>query len=208
MNSDKSVKIFDMNKKFMGKGYVLSQSSDVIMVKGAELPVLKAGKEIIIEIYNDFSGISQYLCRVNIASVNQLNALIIGKNPDFERRNSLKVRVDLSFYIENIYRSDENVTEDFPNMKINLLNLSMGGMLISSNYRLFTNDVIEFYFHYENSLLILLKAKVVRIDKTNDDGANQLSAVNYGCKFLQIPDFYEDLITKYLYMRQLQIYRD
>ena len=92
MNSDKSVKIFDMNKKFMGKGYVLSQSSDVIMVKGAELPVLKAGKEIIIEIYNDFSGISQYLCRVNIAAVNQLNALIIGKNPDFERRNSLKVR--------------------------------------------------------------------------------------------------------------------
>ena len=205
---DKSVKIFDMNKKPIGNGCLLSLSSEVIMVKGAELPVLRAGKEIIIEIYNDFSGISQYLCRVNIASVNQLNARIIRKKPDFERRNSLKIRVDLSFCIESIYRNDENVTDDFPNMKINLLNLSMGGMLISSNYELLINDVIDFYFHYENSISILLKAKIVRTDKIYDDNTKQLFIVNYGCKFLQIPDFYEDIITKYLYMRQLQIYKD
>lgn len=208
MNTDKSLKIFDMNKKLMGKGHLLSIGPEVIMVKGAELPVIGAGKEIIIEIYNEFSGISQYLCRVNVASVNQLNALIIGKKPDFERRTSLKVQVDLSFYIESIYRNNENVTKDFPNMKINLLNLSIGGMLISSNYELFLNDVIDFYFHYGNSVSILLKAKIVRTDKIYDDDTKQLSIVNYGCRFEQIPDFYEDIITKYLYMRQLQIYKD
>lgn len=208
MFSDKSVKIFDMNKNLIGKGYLLSLSPEVIMVKGTNLPVLNSSKEIIIEIYNELKGISQYLCHVNIATVNQLNALITRKKPAFERRSSLKVRADLSFYVESICRNDENVTKDFPNMKINLLNLSIGGMLISSNYELFINDVISFYFHYKNSLSILLKAQVIRIDKIYDNSTKQLSIVNYGCMFEQMPDFYEDMITKYLYIRQLQIYKD
>jgi|LAHS01.1.fsa_nt_gb hypothetical protein len=208
MISDKLVKIFDLNNNLIGRGYLLNLSSETIMVKGTKLPVLSSGTEIIIEIYNEFSGISQYFCHVNIASVNQLNALVVRKKIDFERRNFLKVRTDLSFYVESIYRSGENVTKDFSNMKINILNLSIGGMLISSNYELFVNDVLSFDFHYENSPLILLKAMVIRIDTIYDNNTKQLSIRNYGCIFEQMPSLYEDMITKYLYIRQLQLFKN
>lgn len=208
MISEKLVKIFDMNKNLIGKGYLLSLSSEIIMVKGTNLPILSAGNEIIIEIYNEISGISQFFCQVKVASVNQLNALIKRINPSFERRNSLKVRTDLSFYIESLHRNDENITKDYPNMRINLLNLSIGGMLISSNYELFINDVITFSFHYDKSLVILLRAKIIRIDKTYDSNTKQISIKNYGCKFKRMPSYYENIITKYLYIRQLQLYKD
>ena len=208
MISDKLVKIFDLNKNLIGKGSLLNLSSKIMMVKGTNLPVLSSGTEIVIEIYDEFSGISQYFCHVSIATVNQLNAFIIRKKTNFERRNFLKVRTDLSFYVENIYRNGEDVTKDFSNMKINLLNLSIGGMLISSNYELFINDVLYFDFHYENSPIIMLKAMVIRIDAIYDNNTKQSSIRNYGCIFEQMPSFYEDMITKYLYIRQLQLFKN
>lgn len=207
MISDILVKIFDLNINLIGKGYLLSHSSEIIMVKGTNLPILVSGKEIIIEIYNELTGISQYFCKVNVASDNQLNALIRRTMPSFERRNSLKVRTDLSFYLESLHRNGENIIKNYPNMRINILNLSIGGMLISSNYELLVKDVIIFSFHYEKSLVISLKAKIIRIDRIYDS-TKQTPVKNYGCKFKQMPSYYEDIITKYLYIRQLQLYRD
>jgi c-di-GMP-binding flagellar brake protein YcgR len=180
----------------------------MIKVKGDDLPVLDSKTNVIIEILTDFNGISPYFCEVSLATVNQLNALIIRKEQLIERRRSLKVRTDISFYIESLYRNDEDITKDFPNMKINLLNLSIGGMLISSNYDLKLNDVVKFYFQYENYQIILLKAKVIRIDKIIDHITKEISAVNYGCTFDKLPSYNEAVITKYLYDRQLKLYKD
>ena len=77
-------------------------------------------------------------------------------------------------------------------------------MLISTNYELYINDVITFSFQYEK-LVVLIKAKVIRIEKTFD---NLSSSKNYGCAFEKMPSHCEDKITKYLYIRQLQLYKD
>lgn len=207
-NTEKIVKIYDEENNFIGNGHLLSINSDIIKVKGDNLPLLKSKTTIVIEIYNEFTGISPHLCEVNVASRNQLNALIIRKDPIIERRNSLKVRTDLSFYIENLYRNDEDITKDVPNMKINMLNLSIGGMLITSNYELMIDDVITFNFQYNNFQIILLKSKIIRIDKVFDHITKKLSALIYGCSFEKMPSYDEAVITKYLYDRQLQLYKN
>lgn len=207
-NTEKLIKIYDKENNLIGCGHLLSMNSNLIKVKGDDLPVLDSKTNVIIEIFTDFNGISPYFCEVSLATVNQLNAMIIRKEQLIERRRSLKIRTDLSFYIESLYRNDEDITNDFPNMKINLLNLSIGGMLISSNYDLNVNDVVKFYFQYDNYQIILLKAKVIRIDKIIDHITKEISAVNYGCTFDKLPSYNEAVITKYLYDRQLKLYKD
>ncbi|WMJ78624.1 MULTISPECIES: PilZ domain-containing protein [unclassified Sedimentibacter] len=207
-STEKQVKIYDKNKKLIGVGMLLSIGSSVIKVKGNDLPILKSGSEINIEIYNEFSGIKPYYCKVSLASINQLNAMILRNDPIIERRNSLKVRTDLSLYIDYLYRNDEDVTENVPNLEITILNLSIGGMMISSNYDLLINDIIVFKFQYEKYQVIELKAKVIRIDKIYDSYTKELSAKNYGCMFKKLNSYNESVITKYLYDRQLQLYKN
>lgn len=204
IETDKLVKIFDADNNPIGKGHLLNLSTGTIKVKGENLPAISSRTNIFIEIYSEFTGIDRYFCQVRLASYNQLNASIIKKDTVIERRKSLKVRTDLSFYIDSLHRNGEDITNEFPNMRINILNLSIGGMLISTNYELYINDVITFSFQYEK-LVVLLKANVIRIDKIND---NLSSFKNYGCAFEKMPSYCEDIITKYLYIRQLQLYKD
>lgn len=206
-NREKTVKIYDTENNLIGKGRLLNLSTGTIKIKGDNLPVLCSQIMIFIEIYDDISGIDRYFCKVKLASHNQLNAYIVEKNLEIERRKSLKVRTDLSFYIESFIRNDKDIIKNHPNMIINMLNLCIGGMLISSNYELNINDIITFSFQYEK-LVILLKAKVIRISKTYSQDTKPLPDKNYGCIFEQMPSYYEDIITKYLYKRQIILYKN
>jgi c-di-GMP-binding flagellar brake protein YcgR len=207
-NSGLLVKVYNSNKELEGIGHLLSISSDTIKIKGDDLPEIKSGTKVYIEIYSELKGISPYICEIGVASRSQLNAHIISRENIIERRNSLKVRTDLSFYIETLTRNDEDITKDVPNMKINLLNLSVGGMLISSNYDLLINDEIKFHFQYAKYQLILINAKVIRIDKKQDSDNKELETVNYGCSFEKMAGYNESVIMQYLYDRQLQLYKN
>lgn len=207
-NTEKLIKIFDEKNNLLGSGHLLSVNNGMIKVKGDDLPILKSKMKIIIEIYNELSGILPHLCEVSVAARNQMNAIIIRKEPIIERRNSLKMRTDLSFYIDELFRNDEDITETVPNMKINMLNLSIGGMLISANYDLKIHDIITFDFQYDNNHIIQLNAKVIRIDKIHDNITKEFSAFNYGCIFKKMASYDEAVITKYLFDRQLQLYKN
>ena len=203
----KIVKIYDEDNKLIGKGHLLSLNADIIKIKGTKLPILSLESKVIIEIYYEFSGIATYYCRTILASYNQLNAHIVKRDPVIERRNSLKIRTDLSYYVRSLCRNNADITSSYPRIKINMLNLSFGGMLISSNIELYINDVITFDFIFDDEPM-LLKAKVIRIDKIYDNITKDLISYNYGCVFEDLPSYYEDLITKYLFKRQLSLYRD
>lgn len=202
------VKIYNTNKELLGSGHLLNITSAAIKIKGDDLPIINSGTEVYIEIYDELVGISPYFCEIGVASRNQLNVHIISKENIIERRNSLKVRTDLSFYIDQFFRNEEDITKEVPNMKINLLNLSIGGMLISSNYDLLINDEITFYFQYAKYQLILLNAKVIRIDEKQDPDNDEHTIVNYGCCFEKMARYNESVITQYLYDRQLQLYKN
>ena len=207
-NSRLLVKVYNINKEFLGSGHLLNITSVTIKIKGEDLPIISSGTEVYIEIYDELVGISPYFCKIGVASKNQLNAHIISKENIIERRKSLKVRTDLSFCIDKLFRNDEDITEKVPNMKISLLNLSIGGMLISSNYDLIINDTIIFYFQYAKYKLILLNAKIIRIDERQDKDNDENTIVNYGCCFEKMDRYNESVITQYLYDRQLQLYRN
>lgn len=207
-NSGLLVKVYNSNKELEGTGHLLSLNSDTIKIKGDDLPEIKSGTKVYIEIYNELTGISPYICEIGVASRNQLNAHIKSRENIIERRNSLKVRTDLSFYIETLTRDGEDITKNVPSMKINLLNLSVGGMLISSNYDLLINDEIKFYFQYAKYQLILINAKVIRIDKKHDMDNEDLEIINYGCSFEKMAGYNESVIMQYLYDRQLQLYKN
>lgn len=211
------VKIFDLDYINIGRGYLLSVNNNAIIVKGNNLPVLDSGLNIMLQIYDELVGISPYLCNVSVASKNQLTAQILRKDPVVERRNALKVRTDLSFYVSKIHRNGDDITSELPNIKINVLNLSIGGMLISSNIELIIGDVITYYFKYYKYKSIPLEAKIIRIDKLEDtdeeekyetENRNYSDAKNYGCYFLSMSDNDEAVILQYLFDRQLQLYRN
>lgn len=203
------VKLFDLNKVTIGKGILLSMSKNTIIVKGNNLPVLSSGLEIMVNIYDERIGISPYLCEVSVATKNQLTAQIIRRDPIIERRTTLKVRTDLSFYANKLYRDNEDVTDNIPIIKINILNLSIGGMLISSNFNFLVGDIFTFYFKYINYKPIHLEAKVIRIDETQDpDGIEDRVILSYGCIFSGITMTEESIILKYLFERQLQLYKN
>jgi hypothetical protein len=206
------VKIFDLDNNIIGKGSLLGLNSDAIIIKGNNLPVLDSGSNVIIQIFDELVGISPYLCNISVATRNQITAQIIRKDPVIERRNSLKVRTDLSFYVSKIHRNGDDITDELPSVKINVLNLSIGGMLISSNIDLMIGDVITYYFKYHKYKSIPLEAKIIRIDKfrcekeileeINND------TENYGCYFISMTNNDESVILQYLFDRQLQLYRN
>jgi len=202
------VKLFDLNNVEIGKGNLLSNSNNAIIIKGNKLPILSSGKNIYVNIYDERVGISPYLCKVSVASRSQLTAQVVRKDPIIERRTALKVRTDLSFYLSHIHRNDEEITEELPSIKINILNLSIGGMLISSNVNLLINDVIIFLFKYIKIKPILLQAKVIRIDELEDNDDENRITYNYGCRFLSLSSNDETVICQYLFDRQLQLYRN
>lgn len=203
------VKIFDVSKNKIGVGSLLSITKDTIIVKGNSLPVLKSGLEITINVYDERIGISPYLCLVSVATRNQLTATIVRRESIIERRSTIKVRTDLSFYISKIYRNDEDISEEIPPVKINLLNLSIGGMLISSNFDFMLGDTLTFYFRYINLKPIHLEARVIRIDDVNDpDSIQDVISHNYGCIFNGVTMSEESIILKYLFERQLQLYKN
>src|SRR5690554_3989741 len=94
-NKEKKIKIYDIDKNYLGNGHLLNLSSIIIKVKGSKLPILKSGTKIIIEVYDVFMGVSLYYCKVGIASDKQINAIIEKFQQNIERRRSLKVKTDL-----------------------------------------------------------------------------------------------------------------
>lgn len=202
------VKIYDHEKKYIGSGQLLSINNNIIKIKGDDLPILKSGTEVNILLFDNLKGVYPFNCKIEVSSANQLNAQIIKSESIIERRSSLKVRTDLSFYINSIVRNEKDITAEVPNMKINILNLSIGGMLISSNYNLLLDDVISFYFKYDNYEPIILYAKIIRIDKKHDRKNKDIIIEKYGCSFNRMSNYNESLITKYLFERQLQLYKN
>lgn len=201
------VKLYDLNKVNLGKGNLLSLKNNTIIVKGNNLPVLNSDHVIMVNIYDERIGISPYMCRVSVASKNQLTAQIIRRDSIIERRTTLKVRTDLSFYTNKLYRNSEDITDEIQIIKINILNLSIGGMLISSNFKFLVGDVFTFYFKYINYKPIHIEAKIIRIDEAEIEDENRVIP-NYGCIFMGISSYEESILLKYLFERQLQLYRN
>lgn len=207
-NMELSVKILDINKVNIGKGKLLSLTPSTIIIKGKNLPELSSGTNIYVHIYDERKGISPYYCFASVAVRNQITAQIIRIEPVIERRTALKVRTDLSFYLSKIYRNEEDITDEVPIIKINVLNLSVGGMLISSNFNFKLNDEITYNFDYYKNKPIHLRAKIIRKDEIEVEYDDEVFSLNYGCLFLNTTSKDEAILFQYLFDRQIQLHKN
>ena len=196
------VKIFDEEKNYLGKGTLNKISGNLIVVKGNHIPTMPSKTAIFLNIYNELTGISVYECSVSIAADMQLSAKIVKQHRTIERRRALKIRTDFDVDLRLIMRENKIVQTTEP-VKIKILNLSIGGLLFTSSTEFFIGDTIVFSFDYYKDSPIILDARIVRIDPTNDE----FSYNNYGCMFNDISRSDENIICKYLYERQLQVYK-
>ena len=196
------VKIFDKDKNYLGKGNLDRISGNIIIIKGNYLPIIPSRTTIFINIYNELTGISVYECEVSLAADMQLSARIVKQHNTIERRRALKIRTDFEVELRLIMRENKIVQTTQP-IKIKILNLSIGGMLFTSSNEFFVGDTVVFSFDYYKENPIILDAKIVRIDPPEDE----LSYNNYGCMFNEVTRNDENIICKYLYERQLQVYK-
>lgn len=196
------VKIFDENKNFLGKGVLNKISGNTIIVKGNHLPTIPSKTTIFINIFNELTGISVYECSVGIAADMQLSASIIKQHKTIERRKALKIRTDYDVELRLIMRENKIVQTTEP-VNIKILNLSIGGILFTSSREFHIGDIVVFTFDYYKDSPIILDARIVRIDSTNDETSHD----NYGCVFNELSRTDENIICKYLYERQLQVHK-
>jgi len=196
------VKIFDEEKNYLGKGNLERLSGEVIIVKGNYMPTLPSKSTIFINIYNELAGIAVYECQVSLAADMQLSAKIIKYHTTIERRKSLKVRTDYNTELKLVMRENKIVQSEEP-IKIKILNLSVGGMLFTSQTEFFVGDTIVFNFDYYKRNIVPIEANIIRIDEPSDE----FSYNNYGCIFKGLIDSDESIIYQYLYERQLQVHK-
>jgi len=196
------VKIFDEDKNYLGKGSLNKISGNTILIKGNHLPTIPSKKTIFINIYNELTGISVYECSVGIAADMQMSAIIVKQHKTIERRKSLKIRTDYDVELRLIMRENKIIQTTEP-VKIKILNLSIGGLLFTSSTEFILGDTIVFTFDCNKDNPIILDAKIVRIDPSNDESNYN----NYGCMFNDMSSSDENIICKYLYERQLQVYK-
>lgn len=202
MNNSILVKIFDSNKKLLGKGHLNSYQGQKLIIKGNYLPELSKDSIIYVNIFDQIRGITALECKVIIGARMQLTAKILHKISVVERRKSLKISTNLRYPVGLIIRNNKSIESDNP-IFIRIKNLSIGGMLIESNFDFEINDNILFTFNFYHESPINLKAEVIRIDK-HPNGYS----LNYGCIFKNITQGDENVICKYLYERQIQLLKN
>lgn len=202
MNNSLLVRVFDKDKNFIGKGTLHKITGKMIVIKGYNLPEIKSKSIIFLNVFNELKGISIYECMVNIGASMQLTATILKQHETVERRKSLKVRTNIKSELRLIIRNNKALKMDNP-IKITMLNFSIGGMLFTSSTKFFINDIFTFTFDYYKDNPIELEAKIIRLDKATEEFCDD----NYGCIFIAITPAEEKIIYKYLYERQLQIYK-
>ena len=196
------VKIYDEEKNYLGKGVLNKISGNTIIVKGQHLPTIPSKTTIFINVFNELTGISVYECTVGIAADMQLSAYVVKQHKTIERRRALKIRTDYDVELRLIMRENKIIQTTEP-VKIKILNLSIGGMLFTSNREFTIGDIVVFTFDHYKDNPIILDARIVRIDSPSEESVNN----NYGCVFNELSRNDENIICKYLYERQLQVYK-
>jgi len=202
------VKLLDLNNNLLGKGTLLSIDSDGMKMAGRNLPELDSGTKVLVEVYDEMVGITPYKCTVSIASYKEINFKIDEVLEPVERRTALKVKTDLSYSMSKIFRKGNNILNEIGKSKIYIHNLSQGGMMISTNFDFQIEDTFNFYFVNTNSKTILLEAKIIRIDKQVDEDNEEIIYTFYGCQFINITAEQQSIIMKYLFERQIQLYKE
>lgn len=196
-------KVFDVNEIYLGCGTLSSLDDNILTIKGENLPLIPINQTVLIYIYDEFLGVKIHECKINIASEKQINATVIKQFPFIDRRLSLKVRTDIVALLSTVIRENSKIVCHRNKFHIHINNLSIKGMRIDTDHEFKIDDILTTSFGINNTYLFSIQSRIVRCD-----GRDNYNKLNYGCVFYPLPLETENIICRYLFERQLALFKE
>lgn len=176
------------------KDFFKIRNQDLVMLKGADFPIISKGEYIdVIFEYIDGTRV-KYHTSVDLCTEYQINFHVSDGIVLEERRRSFKINVSIkgksSFYI----RGEEMFSFE-PPVEIEFVNLNLGGAFLRCKPEFEVDDKVMLSF-LDGKIELL--CCVLRVQKKNDGKLD-----GYGCKFLDITQQQESIITRFIFDCQL-----
>lgn len=178
----------------IGKNYIdVSNSRN-------ELPSIPYNLLVKIEVYNTQLGFRVLIGRVYLSSFRLARIIDLNEATNDERREYFRISTRDKGVIYNCMRGDELVggeeeSTDYNGLKVQLVDISLGGLLFSTREHFRVNDRFNIVIPaMGDSMLFTCE---VRREVERPGGEN-----GYGCEFMEMATRQEDLLYRYILRRQ------
>lgn len=186
-----STQSFEFARDFFNIG-----GKEFIMIKGNKLPEIPKGEPIDAMFYYRNGTRIKVRTGIDVASSQQINFHI---GNDYivmeERRNSYKTYVNIDGIVATYKRGEDIYDFEPPYLKVNIQNINLGGVFISTPYEFAVDDLMSLQLIRED---FILETRVLRIQQ-DEEG----KVLGYGCCFEQVRQSQEEVISRFIFDCQL-----
>lgn len=205
VNKDKIVRaeIFDMSGRLVVSTKTLEFPKDFFSLKGLDFVVFKSneimeipkGEKVEAVFYYRNGTRIKYTTKIDLATDFQVNVHLGSEYVVLEeRRRYFKTEANIPGFIKVIFRGDEVICPPSP-VEVNIVNINLGGVFISSPTDLHNEDKILLSF-LDGALEVT--AEILRV-QCNDDGV----VAGYGCQFDKLTQSEEEKLSRFIFDCQL-----
>ena len=179
---------------FFPKDFFRIKGQDLVMLKGADFPLISKGEkvEIIFEYIN--GDRMKYDTTIDLCTEYQVNFHVGKGEPLRERRRSFKIAVEFDGLSPFYIRGEEMFTFDDP-VILHFINLNLGGVFFKSESEFKCGDQVMLNFLDGEMQLI---AEVLRVQKNKEDEID-----GYGCRFMDVNQVQEERLARFIFDCQL-----
>jgi c-di-GMP-binding flagellar brake protein YcgR len=174
---------------------------DILMIKGNGFPVLPKNTPVAVVIATNAGDRIKYDCRVDFSSNFQMNiTLNSDKGKELEdKRRYYKIKTEINCRISDLTRGDE-VTAYSPNLYGKIQDINIGGIFFTAegDVEYSAGDVIGFTTVLGDNRLETA-VKVLRVQRAPEGGIK-----GYGCSFVHIASYQEEMISSYINYLQIE----
>lgn len=173
------------------------EGETVLIMKNFDTSQLAVGQNVVLQLYSQ-----KGICRAEavitfIMAHSQANMVVRQIDRAIDRRNNVKVRVNLSAHILGQILPDGAKKRFLTPIPIQLKNLSVGGMLFTSAVPLALGS--KYYFSITvNEVTFEITFTLLRQDPMTSPSLNL-----YGCSFEELPPDIDAFLCSYIYQIQL-----
>lgn len=205
VNKDKIVRaeIFDMSGRLIVSTKTLEFPKDFFSLRGLDFVVFKSneimevpkGEKVEAVFYYRNGTRVKYTTKIDLATDFQVNVHLGSEYVVLEeRRRYYKTEANIPGYIKVVFHGDEVICPD-PPVKVNIVNINLGGVFIASPYELSNEDRILLSFL---DGAVEVTAEILRVQC--DDGGN---IAGYGCQFEKLAQSEEEALSRFIFDCQL-----
>ncbi len=188
---DKKGKLMLATKSvFFPKDFFRIKGKDLVMLKGADFPLISKGENIDVVVEYITGNRVKYETTVDLCTEYQMNFHVGQGEVLEERRRSFKVSVDVNALSPFYIRGEEMYAFDDPIM-LHFVNINLGGVYFNSNSEFEVGDHVMLNF-LDGEMELL--AEILRVQK-NDEG----DIDGYGCQFLEINQTQEERLARFIF---------